>query len=329
MLTNLFTQQGLVYETCDPYVDYDTTCNTSCESQYYITDWNQLGPIDKPAEIDLIKQKLFEHGPLYTQMDPKISGFSSYGGGYVLSGISTDPNKWTHGVLIVGWDDNLPYTGGKGAWIVKNSYGTEWGNDGYFTIAYGKAGIGSSLATVTGWNVVSSFNNLHFFDEAGYTKHLTVSDLKNASGMSLFEVKPNEILRAVEFWTNDAAVVSFEIYEQFDGNEPVRLLYQSKDIDIPYAGYHQIEINQYLVIPANSEIVVVLNVKNKFNSNPLVLDDLGPLSSDKTWYKDSEGKWKSLPAWQDQNFEGTIRLRSLVIPEGLNHKIFLPIVSKK
>jgi len=331
MLTNLFTQQGLVFEICDPYVDYDTTCNTSCKSQYYITDWNQFGPIDKPAEIDLIKQKLLEHGPLYTQMDPKISGFENYLGGYVLSGTSTDPNKWTHGVLIVGWNDYLTYTGGKGAWIVKNSYGDGWGEGGYFTIAYGKAGIGSSLATVIGWERYTDFNKIHFYDEAGHNSQLTIGRENNLIGnnMALFHIEPNEILQAVEFWTNDGATVSIEIYEKFDGIELVNNLFQSAEIDIPYAGYHQIKINEYLEIPEESEIAVVLNVKNESKFFPIVLDHLGPLSSDKTWFRDAEGIWQSLPAWQGQTFEGTIRLRTLLIPEGLNHKIFLPIVSTK
>jgi C1A family cysteine protease len=343
MLTNLFTQEGLVLENCDPYVDYDDSCSTrcveedatecmpKCSTTYYIKEWQQFSPNFEIAPTDLIKQMLKEHGPLYSQMDPKISGFSSYDGGYVLSSTSTDPNKWTHGVLIVGWDDDLSYTGGKGAWIVKNSYGTEWGNDGYFNIAYGKAGIGSSLATVTGWERNSVFNKIHFYDEAGHTNQISTSekDFFSGSAMALFPIKSNEIPQAVEFWTNDAATVSIELYELFDGIEPFNNLFQSAEIDIPYTGYHQFKINENLKIPGNREIAVVLNVKNKSYFYPIALDHLGPLSSDKTWYKNEFGVWKSLPTWQGQNYEGTIRLRSLIIPEGLNHKVFLPIVSKK
>jgi C1A family cysteine protease len=329
MLTNLFTQQGLVLESCDPYVDYDTTCNTNCETKYYITEWQQFGPSDKPASIDLIKQNLMDHGPLYTQMDPLITEFEDFSGGNVLTGTSIDPNDWTHGVLIVGWDDNLTYTGGQGAWIVKNSYGVDWGDAGYFTIGYGNAGIGSSLATVTGWEVSSSLTKLHLYDEAGHTSQMSVSETNFFSGsaMALFPIEPKEMPKAVEFWTNDGAIVSVEIFEKFEGNEPVNLVYQSAEMDIPYAGYHQIKINKDLKIPVDSEIAVVLNVKNNSKFFPIALDHLGPLSSDKTWYKDAEGNWQSLPAWQGQNFEGTIRLRTLLLPEGLNHKVFLPIIS--
>ena len=47
-----------------------------------------------------------------------------------------------HAVLLVGWDDKYPTTGFKvkpanpGAWIIKNSWGTDWGDEGYYYVSY-------------------------------------------------------------------------------------------------------------------------------------------------------------------------------------------------
>jgi len=51
----------------------------------------------------------------------------------------------SHILLIVGWDDTK---GKKGAWLVKNSYGFEWGRNGYGWIEYGSNNIGQFSAVV-------------------------------------------------------------------------------------------------------------------------------------------------------------------------------------
>ncbi|MDO9086713.1 MAG: C1 family peptidase [Anaerolineaceae bacterium] len=328
MLINLFTQEGLVKESCDPYISIDCDCNTSCTPEYFIKEWQQFRSGYPLASIDLIKQKLIEFGPLYSQMDSNISGFADYSGGFVLYDNSVnDPSKYTHGVLIVGWDDDLSHAGGKGAWIVKNSYGTDWGNQGYFTVAYGSAGIGSYLSTVTSWEKSSSFKKLYFYDEAGHTTQTSNGEFFEPNQvLALFTPEGDEIAQTVEFWSNDTATVNLQIYDQFSNGILSGLLYESLNIDVPFAGYYSIALSPNIEINNDDEIVVVLEIKNKSNLFPIAVDNLGILSEDRTWIKNDQGIWKSLP--ETMKFDAGIRLRTFVLPDGFNQRVFLPLIKR-
>lgn len=81
----------------------------------------------------------------FYQYDPVTTGiavdsyFQSYTGGVFNYNYTGEVN---HGINLVGWDDN------KGAWILKNSWGTGWGENGYMYIKYGVSRVGKAAAYV-------------------------------------------------------------------------------------------------------------------------------------------------------------------------------------
>jgi C1A family cysteine protease len=120
---------GLPLESCYPYTAKNGKCRAACSSwwlsTYKITKWNWVTTTS--PTVDAIKTALYNYGPLVTTMDV-YTDFFSYGSGvykYVLGNYAGG-----HAVLIVGYDDLDQY------FIVKNSWGTDWGESGYFRIAY-------------------------------------------------------------------------------------------------------------------------------------------------------------------------------------------------
>ena len=77
---------------------------------------------------DEIMYAIREFGSVYATMYGEGTNLKHY-----KSGIFDDPEckkETNHAILIVGWDDK--------SWIVKNSWGKNWGEDGFFRLKRGE-----------------------------------------------------------------------------------------------------------------------------------------------------------------------------------------------
>jgi len=134
----LFRDFGSISEECMPYHanDIDPCIQTSCEVLAKLTGW-----IPVNDNVNAIKTAL-QTGPVSCAMTV-YNDFNYYSGGcYEHDGFE----PVNHAVLIVGWNDTL--CDGTGAWIVKNSWGSGWGMDGFFYIRYNSCYIGYATALV-------------------------------------------------------------------------------------------------------------------------------------------------------------------------------------
>ncbi|MGE0085465.1 MAG: C1 family peptidase [Desulfococcaceae bacterium] len=123
---------GTNVEHCYSYTETDGNCGNACanwtNSSSRIDSWYQVA-----HTVSDIKNALFSAGPVMT-MFFVFEDFFSYSSGvysYTWGNYAGGIREYSgHAVLIVEWDDS------QSCFIVKNSWGTWWGDSGYFRIAY-------------------------------------------------------------------------------------------------------------------------------------------------------------------------------------------------
>jgi C1A family cysteine protease len=316
MVTNLLSKRGTVLEACDPYTPFDMPCNSRCPYQHTVLDWRLLTG-SQPPQIDTLKRYIHTYGPITAAMYVDSSqGFEDYDGSYTIN-YATTPGASNHSVLIIGWSDNLPPVPGSSmpgtGWIVKNSWGTGWGADGYFFIAYGAANIGAYASYVHDWQAYDPHGGLWFHDEDGWWDSFgqTGGGNTTAWGLARYEVPEDAFVTRVELWTADATPdIDVYVYDHFDGQQPANLLAAKLDSSFSEAGYHSIALDEPLPVSRGNDIAIVVKVTNASSGYPITADAASEPGSGRTYLSISgkPGTWYDLGA--TERVDSTIRVRT-------------------
>ena len=127
-------EQGAYSEACMPYdASYEPVCR--------IDECTQIGG-------DIVGYEFMSHNTNTLKeailRGPITVGFQVYRDFYYYEGGCYEPAssifQGNHGILVIGWDDRM--CDGEGAWICKNSWGEDWGMNGFFYIKYGVCDFG-------------------------------------------------------------------------------------------------------------------------------------------------------------------------------------------
>lgn len=115
---------GMCSEEEDPYMAKRGTCDDNCKPVVSISSCLDVEPNNQ-----LALQAAVSQGPVSVAIEADKSIFQFYNGGVINS--SKCGTNLDHGVLIIGYgeENRIPY------WLVKNSWGPEWGDNGYVKIA--------------------------------------------------------------------------------------------------------------------------------------------------------------------------------------------------
>jgi C1A family cysteine protease len=143
---------GVPLDRADQYTSRQNTCGRPANPVFKATRWGYVSDRTTIADPDTIKQALCNHGPLasgiiysaallnYKKGDPVFNERKTF----TINSLG-QRTPIDHAITIIGWDDDL---GSQGAWIIKNSWGPTWGDDGFMYIEYGSNNVGYGAAWV-------------------------------------------------------------------------------------------------------------------------------------------------------------------------------------
>jgi C1A family cysteine protease len=219
---------GTVPESADPYAGYVTSGDTITSrlvnennkpKDFTVQNIKFLSDDNKNSiSRDALKDAITTYGAVAASMH--WDGNSAVGG---QSGDTTSYNaakgayfyngsaQQNHAITLVGWDDaykrenflSARMPAGDGAWLVQNSWGTGWGNDGFFWISYE-----DTQAPITAWVIdgVEPYNSERLLHEVDYHGFEGSSNygLPTSYGANIFSGAKNTNLEQVIFFVPDA-----------------------------------------------------------------------------------------------------------------------------
>ena len=177
------------------------------------------------------------------------------------------PDFWVtnHTVTIVGWDDgysknNFRYAPPKnGAWLCKNSWGSDWGNSGYFWLSY----YDETFSEFTELRVVPSGSYVKNYQYDGFAAGaLATVEGPTAYAANVFTSSGSESVSGAGFtsdWCN-GYIASVSLYTGLEGDNPAGgTLRETKSVSCDYRGYYSVSFSKSYAVKKGEKFSIVVS----------------------------------------------------------------------
>ncbi len=307
----LARMSGPISEADDPYDPYSTLSSTDLEPVKFVNDVTILPQRENSTDNSWIKWALMNHGAIYSSICYDSNYYNANNSSYYYNA-GTVTN---HAITIVGWDDNYdlnnfdPKPADNGAFLIKNSWGTSWGDEGYFHISYEDTCIGRKNALFNATDMRNFVVYEH--DPLGWTQTVTLSQPNFWVG-NVFEAQERGELEVIGFYTPEVDM-DYEAYiysgNACNGSGLEQLLYSCNGT-IPFAGYHTVEIDDTIILEDGQDFSIVINFTDKDSYANVAIENIiysyssqASAGPDESYYSTGGVTWTDLnSSLPDTNF---------------------------
>jgi len=298
---------GAIAESDDPYSDVNTTSPSGLvprkhlQGVYYIPDRSSF------TDNDNLKYAIMNYGAVQMSMCWDDASYNSTNKSHYYSG----SDGTNHAVCVVGWDDNYSSTKfntpapGNGAFIIRNSWDSTWGDGGYFYLSYydTRAPLYASVyrlsETATNYSKVYQYDPLGNIGQLGYTASYIW-------GANVFTAESTEYVKAVSSYAaTPYSTYTVRIYSGVGATPNTGTLACEQYGTVTNAGYFTVDLNTLVKVTTNQKFSAVIGYNSPGALYPYPYEyayagfaDAASASAGQSFYSPDGSSWYDLTGYE-------------------------------
>lgn len=293
------------------------------------------------ATIQAVKKMVREYGTVLWSYD-HADIYYNYSTGAYYNNKTSGTN---HAIVIVGWDDTYSKENfttqptNDGAWIVRNSWGSDWGKNGYFYISYEDISLGSgNAAAAMTANLADDYDNNYFYGNTTVYSflpyNLKVAQVYQIKGKNTEEEKIDAVSFMLGSTDNEYSIQIYKNPELTDGivtnpESGTPLLSTPVTGVTSYAGLYTVKLPEPVTLSTNDYAAIVITFPNRdefvsidrnytADSSKIEMNETAPGQSIYSYSGNS---------WVDMNTNG-YSFRINMLTEDVESEQTIPVIKK-